>query len=195
MPGKLAREIKNWRKLGRPLQMTSPMNGLGRVLTNDETDLIIAALSTHDANAGDLVKRLRGRARMARSEGTATALGDAVHFEEAADALATPGTFRDGVEAAAKHLNKLASHFKRKANEVAGVEKTIRYRAVETELRASAKAIRALSPTPPADAHADLIAALKNAIESLDHDGPKAAAASLNTHGRAAIAKAEQVRS
>lgn len=38
---------------------------------------------------GDLIPRLRGRAVAARNEGTATALGDALHLEEAADALAT----------------------------------------------------------------------------------------------------------
>jgi hypothetical protein len=37
----------------------------------------------------------------------------------------------------------------------------------------------------------DLLEALENAIASLDADGPKSAAASLNTHGRAAIAKAK----
>jgi hypothetical protein len=39
---------------------------------------------------------------------------------------------------------------------------------------------------------AELLAALKNALKSLDMDGPSSAAASLAIHGRAAVRKAEQ---
>ncbi|MCX5581776.1 hypothetical protein OSH12_26170, partial [Kaistia terrae] len=38
----------------------------------------------------DLIQRLRERALAARKEGTATSLGDALHFEEAANALEGP---------------------------------------------------------------------------------------------------------
>ena len=37
----------------------------------------------------DLVKRLREREKFAREETTATSLGDALHFEEAADRIET----------------------------------------------------------------------------------------------------------
>lgn len=36
-----------------------------------------------------LIERLRQRAKIAREEGTATALADALHFEEAAEALSS----------------------------------------------------------------------------------------------------------
>ncbi len=38
--------------------------------------------------SNDIVARLRERARLAREENTATALGDAIHFEEAAAEIA-----------------------------------------------------------------------------------------------------------
>jgi hypothetical protein len=46
-----------------------------------------AATSAPVGDVGELVKRLRERAGFALEENTATAISDARHFEEAADAL------------------------------------------------------------------------------------------------------------
>lgn len=71
----------------------------------------------------DLINRLRERAVAAREEGTATALGDALHFEEAADvaereiaaqaALARIRKVRDGYADQAKFADvDPASYFR-----------------------------------------------------------------------------------
>jgi len=72
----------------------------------------------------DLTTRLRERAVAARAEGTATALGDALHFEEAADRIdadegdaATMRGFLSEYHMTPSMMASLMSHWQRRANE------------------------------------------------------------------------------
>jgi len=72
----------------------------------------------------DLITRLRERAAAAREEGTATALGDALHFEEAADQIerdegdaATMRGFLNEHQMTPSMMASLMSHWQRRANE------------------------------------------------------------------------------
>ena len=52
----------------------------------------------------DLIKLLMERAKIARSEGTGTGLGDALHFEVAADRITAMKAAGDGLAGFAGHI-------------------------------------------------------------------------------------------
>jgi cytosine/adenosine deaminase-related metal-dependent hydrolase len=76
----------------------------------------------------DLVTRLRERAAAAREEGTVTALGDALHFEEAAGQIerdagdaATIRGFINTHHMTPAMMASLMAHWQRRANESEGL--------------------------------------------------------------------------